>query len=44
MCQAARHPVATLRRIAEGEIYLGELKKGEWRYLTNKEIRYIKEL
>ena len=44
MCQAARHPVATLRRVAEGEIYLGELKKGEWRYLTNKEIRYIKEL
>ncbi len=44
MCQAARHPVATLRRVAEGEIYLGELKKGEWRYMTNKEIRYIKEL
>ncbi|GFI61137.1 ribosomal large subunit pseudouridine synthase B [Clostridiales bacterium] len=44
MCRAARHPVASLRRISEGEIYLGELKKGEWRYLTNKEIRYLKEL
>lgn len=44
MCQAARHPVATLRRVAEGEIYLGDLKKGSWRYLTNKEIRYLKEL
>ncbi len=44
MCQAARHPVASLRRIAEGEIYLGDLKKGSWRYLTDKEIRYLKEL
>lgn len=44
MCQAARHPVATLRRVAEGELYLGDLKKGSWRYLTDKEIRYLKEL
>lgn len=44
MCQAARHPVATLRRVAEGEIYLGDLQKGSWRYLTDKEIRYLKEL
>lgn len=44
MCQAARHPVASLRRIAEGDITLGNLKKGEWRYLTDKEIRYLKEL
>lgn len=44
MCQAARHPVATLRRVAEGELYLGDLKKGSWRYLTNKEIQYLKEL
>lgn len=44
MCQAARHPVATLRRVAEGEINLGDLKKGSWRYLTDKEIRYLKGL
>ena len=44
MCQAARHPVASLRRVAEGKIELGDLKKGSWRYLTDKEIRYIKEL
>lgn len=44
MCQAARHPVSTLRRVAEGELYLGDLKKGSWRYLTNKEIQYLKEL
>ena len=44
MCQAARHPVAMLRRVAEGEIKLGDLKKGSWRYLTDKEIRYLKEL
>lgn len=44
MCQAARHPVATLRRVAEGELTLGDLKKGSWRYLTNKEIQYLKEL
>lgn len=44
MCQSARHPVATLKRVAEGEIYLGDLKKGTWRYLTNKEMQYLKEL
>lgn len=44
MCQAARHPVATLRRVAEGELSLGDLKKGSWRYLTSKEIHYLKEL
>lgn len=44
MCQAARHPVAMLRRVSEGEIKLGDLKKGSWRYLTDKEIRYLKEL
>ena len=44
MCQAARHPVASLRRVAEGIIELGDLKKGSWRYLTDKEIRYLREL
>lgn len=44
MCQAARHPVSTLRRVAEGDIELGDLKKGEWRYLNDKEIRYLKGL
>ena len=44
MCQAARHPVASLRRVAEGNIELGDLKKGSWRYLTDKEIRYLREL
>ena len=44
MCQAARHPVASLRRVAEGELCLGDLKKGCWRYLTDKEVRYLKEL
>ncbi|MDY4081538.1 MAG: pseudouridine synthase [Candidatus Metalachnospira sp.] len=44
MCQAARHPVASLRRVAEGELCLGDLKKGCWRYLTDKEVHYLKEL
>ncbi len=44
MCRAARHPVAALRRVSEGELSLGNLKKGEWRYLTDKEIRYLKGL
>ncbi len=38
MCQTAGMHVTRLRRIAEGNIHLGDLKKGTWRYLTQQEI------
>ena len=44
MCDAIKHPVATLKRVGTGEIELGDLKKGAYRYLTEKEIKYLKSL
>ena len=44
MFEAVRHPVSQLRREATGSLTLGDMKKGEWRYLTEKEIRYLKSL
>ncbi len=36
--------VITLKRIAVGKLVLGNLKEGNWRYLTKKEIDYLKSL
>ena len=44
MCDAIKHPVATLKRVATGEVELGDLKKGAFRYLTDKEVEYLKKL
>ncbi len=44
MFDAVRHPVSQLRREATGSLSLGNMKKGEWRYLTEKEVRYLKSL
>lgn len=44
MCEAVRHPVAMLSRVATGELELGDLEKGKYRALTAKEIRYLKSL
>lgn len=44
MCEAIRHPVAQLKRIATGELELGDLAKGKYRYLTEKEVKYLKSL
>lgn len=44
MCSAIGHEVIRLRRIRIGEIGLGTLKTGEWRYLNDSEIRYLKVL
>ncbi|MGL4791008.1 MAG: pseudouridine synthase [Anaerotignaceae bacterium] len=44
MCEAIKHPVATLKRVATGELELGELPKGKYRLLTEKEIKYLKGL
>lgn len=38
MCQAAGMHVTRLRRVAEGNLQLGDLKKGAWRYLTDNEV------
>ena len=43
MCQAAGLRVTRLRRIAEGSVCLGDLKKGSWRYLTAEEIDHLKK-
>ncbi|AIS52425.1 ribosomal large subunit pseudouridine synthase B [Thermoanaerobacter kivui] len=44
MCEAIGHPVISLKRIKIGELSLKGLKTGEWRYLTEKEIEYLKSL
>lgn len=41
MCEIIGHRVITLERIKIGKIELGNLKKGEWRYLTDTEIKCI---
>lgn len=41
MCKTIGHPVISLKRIKIGRIELGNLNKGEWRYLTDDEIKYI---
>ena len=43
MCQAAGMQVTRLRRISEGSLELGDLKKGSWRHLTPEEIQYLKK-
>jgi 23S rRNA pseudouridine2605 synthase len=35
--------VTRLRRVGEGKLTLGDLPKGKWRYLTEDEIREMKE-
>lgn len=44
MCDAVKHPVATLKRVATGELDLGDLPKGKYRLLTDKEVKYLKSL
>lgn len=45
MCKAIKHPVITLKRLSIGKIALNtSLKKGQWRYLENDEIEYLKNL
>lgn len=43
MCQMAHMHVTRLRRISEGGLQLGNLKKGTWRYLTEQELRCLKK-
>lgn len=42
MCQAAGMTCTRLRRIREGELSLGDLPLGKWRYLTADEVAALK--
>ncbi len=44
MCDAIGHPVIELKRIKLGKLTLGNLKEGQWRFLTQGEIEYLKKL
>lgn len=44
MCDAIGHPVKDLMRSSVGELHLGDLPMGKWRYLLNKEVEYLKNL
>lgn len=41
MCAAAGLTVVRLKRVREGELLLGDLQAGAWRYLTEEEVRLI---
>jgi 23S rRNA pseudouridine2605 synthase len=41
MCEKAGMYVTRLRRISEGSLSLGDLPKGQWRYLTDEEIAEV---
>lgn len=43
MCEAIGHPVIRLKRIAYGGLYLGTLRPGQWRYLTDSERKLLEE-
>ena len=43
ICENAGMKVYRLVRISEGQLKLGDLKKGTWRYLTEAEVRSLKE-
>ena len=42
MCEAHGVRILRLQRIAVGKLALGELPEGKWRYLSEKEIHYLK--
>ena len=43
MCEAIGHPVQKLKRVAYGNLTLGSLKEGDWRYLTESEITELQQ-
>jgi 23S rRNA pseudouridine2605 synthase len=44
MCDAIGHGVLSLKRISIGNLALGDLNAGQWRYLTPKEVAYLYSL
>ena len=43
MCDLAGMSVTRLIRISEGNLKLGDLKSGQWRYLTDREVESLKK-
>jgi len=44
MCEAVNHPVKKLKRVAFGELQLGGLEAGNWRFLNDEELSFIRSL
>lgn len=44
MCDAVGHPVINLKRTSLGPLTLDGLNKGDYRYLTDQEVKYLKNL
>lgn len=44
MCEKCGLSVIRLTRVAIGDLKLGNLKTGEWRYLTRAQVEYLKKL
>lgn len=44
MCEAIGYPVLSLRRTHIGNLVLRGLAPGEWRYMTEEEVNYLKNL
>lgn len=44
MCERVGLAVRRLKRISVGNLFLGDLKSGKWRYLTEDEIRYLRSI
>lgn len=42
MCEAIGHDVISLKRVEVGHVKLENLPKGQWRYLSEKEVRQFK--
>ena len=42
MCEAVGLKLTRLRRVSEAGLELGELKSGQWRYLTEEEVRQLR--
>lgn len=42
MCQSQNLRILSLRRIAIGDLELGNLAPGQWRYLTQSQVQYLK--
>ena len=44
MCAKCGYTVNSLKRVSEGDVKLGDLPSGKWRFLTEAEVRYLKSL
>ncbi len=44
LCKRVNHPVVNLRRVEFAGLPLKDLKLGQWRYLTEKEINRLKDM